>query len=138
MAVEAQEEMMQRLMHKIVDNREDIILTESHNLDDAEIVLISYGISARTSQAAMVQARAQGKKVGLLRLITVWPFCEEKIRELAERVRGFITVEINLGQVHLEVQRCAGDRAACHLVGHAGGTVITPQQVLAKIEEIIR
>jgi 2-oxoglutarate/2-oxoacid ferredoxin oxidoreductase subunit alpha len=135
MAVEAQEQMMQRLMHKILDNREDIILTESHNLDDAEIVLVSYGISARTSRAAMVQARAQGKKVGLLRLITVWPFCEDQIRELAGRVRGFITVEINLGQVHLEVQRCAGGRVACHLVGHAGGTVITPEQVLAKIEE---
>ncbi|WP_246805158.1 hypothetical protein [Desulfosarcina cetonica] len=99
-------------------------------------MLISYGISARTSQAAMVQARANGRKVGLLRLITVWPFCEAQIRELAGRVKAFITVEINLGQVHLEVQRCADGKVPCHLVGHPGGTVITPEAVLAKIEEI--
>jgi 2-oxoglutarate ferredoxin oxidoreductase subunit alpha len=108
---------------------------EEHQLKDAEIVLVSYGISARTSLAAMQQARAMGLKVGLLRLLTVWPFDEDRIRELADRVKGFVTVEINMGQIHLEVTRCAEGRAACHLVGHTGGTVITPDQVLAKIKE---
>jgi 2-oxoglutarate ferredoxin oxidoreductase subunit alpha len=135
MTVEAQKEMMDRLTRKILGNREDIIMTEDHYLEDAEIVLISYGISARTSLAAMAQARAKGLKVGLLRLITVWPFCEDRIRELALRVKGFVTVEINLGQVHLEVERCAAGKVPCHLVGHAGGTVITPDEVIAKIEE---
>ncbi|MFC1839923.1 2-oxoacid:acceptor oxidoreductase subunit alpha [Thermodesulfobacteriota bacterium] len=137
MTVEAQAEMMDRIVHKIRDNRDDIIMTESHNLEDAEIVLVSYGISARTSLAAMHQARSMGMKVGLLRLLTIWPFAEDKIRELAKRVKGFVTVEINLGQIHLEVSRCAGDRADCHLVGHPGGTVITPEEVLAKIKEAI-
>ena len=68
-------------------------------------------------------------------LFTIWPFADEKIRELAKRVKGFVTVEINMGQIHLEVTRCAGDRAECHLVGHAGGTVISPEQVHAKIKE---
>lgn len=135
MTVEAQKEMVHRLTSKILDHRDDIITTESYQLEDAEIVLVSYGISARTSLAAMAQAREKGLKVGLLRLITVWPFCEDRIRELAERVKGFVTVEINLGQVHLEVERCAGGRVPCHLVGHAGGTVITPDEVIAKIEE---
>jgi 2-oxoglutarate/2-oxoacid ferredoxin oxidoreductase subunit alpha len=135
MTVEAQQQMMRRLTRKILDNQDDIVLTEGRCLEDAEIVLVSYGISARTSLAAMMQARARGLKVGLLRLITVWPFCEERIRELAARVKGFITVEINLGQVHLQVQRCAAGRVPCHLVGHAGGTVISPDQVIAKIEE---
>jgi 2-oxoglutarate ferredoxin oxidoreductase subunit alpha len=136
MSVETQAEMMTRLTRKILDNRDDIIMVEEHHLEDAEIVLVSYGISSRTSLAAMHQARARGLKVGLLRLITVWPFAEDRIRELAARVKGFVTVEINLGQIHLEVTRCAGKQAACHLVGHPGGTVITPDQVLAKIKEV--
>jgi len=135
MSVETQAEMMTRITRKILDNREDIIMAEEHQLEDAEIVLVSYGISARTSLAAMHQARAMGLKVGLLRLITIWPFAEDRIRELAARVKGFVTVEINMGQIHLEVTRCAGGQAACHLVGHTGGTVITPDQVIEKIKE---
>jgi 2-oxoglutarate ferredoxin oxidoreductase subunit alpha len=135
MSVETQEELMTRLYRKIHDNLDDIIMVEEHHLEDAEIVLVSYGISSRTSLAAMQQAREMGLKVGLLRLLTVWPFCEDRIRELADRVKGFVTVEINMGQIHLEVTRCAEGRAACHLVGHTGGTVITPDQVLAKIKE---
>jgi 2-oxoglutarate ferredoxin oxidoreductase subunit alpha len=138
MEVEAQKAMMNRLTRKILDNRKDIIITEAHHLDDAQIVLISYGISARTSLAAMAKAREMGHKVGLLRLLTVWPFCEDHIRELARRIKAFVTVEINLGQVHLEVERCAGGKVPCHLVGHPGGTVITPNDVLAKIEEALK
>ncbi len=111
-------------------------MTEGHNLEDAEIVLVSYGISARTSMAAMQQARAMGLKVGFLRLITVWPFAEKQIRTLAERVKAFVTVEINLGQIHLEVTRAAAGRVPCHLVGHHGGAIITPDQVIAKMKEV--
>jgi 2-oxoglutarate/2-oxoacid ferredoxin oxidoreductase subunit alpha len=136
MTVEAQAQMMDRLTRKILMNLDDIIMTEGHGLEDAEIVLVSYGISARTSLSAMHQARALGYKVGLLRLITIWPFAEEQIRALAKRVKGFVTVEINLGQIHLEVMRAAGNSTACHLVGHAGGTVITPDDVIAKIKEV--
>ena len=136
MTVEAQAEMVERIVRKIRDNRDDIIITESYSLEDAEIILVSYGISARTCLAAMHQARSMGLKVGFLKLTTIWPFAEEKIRELADRARAFITVEINLGQIHLEVMRSAEGRAACHLVGHAGGTVITPEQVLSKIKEV--
>jgi 2-oxoglutarate/2-oxoacid ferredoxin oxidoreductase subunit alpha len=135
MTVAAQQEMMTRIKRKILDNREDIIMTEAHGLEDAEIVLVSYGISARTSMAAMQQARQMGLKVGFLRLITVWPFAEECIRALAGRVKGFVTVEINLGQMHLEVVRAAAGKVPCHLVGHSGGTIISPDQVIATIKE---
>lgn len=136
MTVEAQEEMVHRLCRKIQDNLDDIIVTEGHGLEDAEIVLVSYGISARTSMAAMQQARGMGAKVGLLRLITVWPFPEAQIRALAERVKGFVTVEMNLGQIHLEVMRAAAGKAPCHLVGHAGGAFISPQRVIAALKEV--
>ena len=136
MTVEAQQEMMDRIKRKILDNRDDIIMTETHELDDADIVLVSYGISARTSMAAMHQARARGLKVGLLRLITVWPFAEEQIKTLADRVKGFVTVEVNMGQMHLEVMRAVAGKVPCHLVGHTGGTIISPDDVLTKIEEV--
>jgi 2-oxoglutarate ferredoxin oxidoreductase subunit alpha len=135
MSVETQQEMMTRITRKILDNRKDIIMTEEHGLEDADIVLVSYGISARTAMAAMHQARGMGIKVGLLRLITVWPFAEARIKALAERVKGFVTIEINLGQIHLEVMRAANGKVPCHLVGHSGGTIISPDQVIATLKE---
>ncbi len=130
MTVEGQEVMMDRLVGKIQNNLDHIIKTEGYRIEDAEVVIISYGVSSRTSLAAVDEAREQGIKAGLLRLITVWPFPEEQIRKLAARVKGFMTVELNLGQIHLEVERCAAGQAPCILVGHAGGTIITPEHVV--------
>ncbi|MBW1945431.1 MAG: 2-oxoacid:acceptor oxidoreductase subunit alpha [Deltaproteobacteria bacterium] len=135
MTVEAQEEMMTRLMGKVSRNLHDIIQTESYRMDDAEIAVISYGVSIRTSLAAVDEAREMGIKAGLLRLITVWPFPEDQIRKLAERVKGFVTVEINLGQIHYEVERCAAGKAPAFLVGHPGGTIIPPDSVIETLKE---
>jgi 2-oxoglutarate/2-oxoacid ferredoxin oxidoreductase subunit alpha len=135
MTVEAQAEMMERITQKIRMNLHDILRTESYRLEDAEVALVSYGVSARTSLAAVDEARKMGIKAGLLRLITVWPFPEEKIRQLAQQVKKMIVVEINLGQMVLEVQRCAGWRTPVYLVGHAGGTVITPDAVIRALKE---
>jgi 2-oxoglutarate ferredoxin oxidoreductase subunit alpha len=135
MTVEAQEEMMTRIMGKVSRNLRDIIQTESYRMDDAEIAVISYGVSTRTSLAAVDEAREMGIKAGLLRLITVWPFPEDQIRKLAERVKGFVTVEINLGQIHYEVERCAAGKAPAFLVGHPGGTIIPPNRVIETLKE---
>jgi 2-oxoglutarate ferredoxin oxidoreductase subunit alpha len=135
MAVETQAEMMARITEKIQKNLDDIIRTDSLLLDDAEIAVVSYGISARTSMAAVAEARKLGIKAGLLRLITIWPFPEEQIRKLADRVKGFVTVEINLGQIHREVERCAGGKVPVFLVGHPGGTIIHPDSVVKILKE---
>ncbi|RLB80472.1 MAG: 2-oxoacid:acceptor oxidoreductase subunit alpha [Deltaproteobacteria bacterium] len=135
MAVETQAEMMTRITEKIQRNLDDIIRTDSFLLDDAEIVVVSYGISARTSMAAVAEARKLGIKAGLLRLVTIWPFPEDQIRKLADRVKGFVTVEINLGQIHREVERCAGNKVPVFLVGHPGGTVIHPDSVVNLLKE---
>ncbi len=135
MTVEAQEEMISRIVNKVRRNLDDIIQTEGYRLDDAEIVIISYGVSARTGLAVVDEARELGIKAGLLRLITIWPFPEEQVKKLAERVKGFVTVEINLGQIHLEVERCAAGKAPCFLVGHPGGTIITPERVIKTIKQ---
>ncbi len=135
MTVEAQEKMLSNLKGKIRNNLDDIVETERYRLDDAEIIIVSYGISARTGLTAVDEARKMGYKVGLYRLITVWPFPEEEIRKMAEGAKGFITVEINLGQVHLEVERCSGGKAPAYLVGSAGGKVIHPEKVIEVIKE---
>ncbi len=130
MSAEAQVSMVDRLVGKIRNNLKDIIQTDSYRLEDAEYAIISYGVSARSSLAAVDEARDLGIKAGLLRLITVWPFPEEMIRALADQVKGFVTVELNLGQIHLEVERCAGGKAPAFLVGHPGGTVIPPERII--------
>jgi 2-oxoglutarate ferredoxin oxidoreductase subunit alpha len=135
MHAEAHAAMVSRITEKIRNSLDAIVRTESFMLDDADIVIVSYGCSARTAFAAVEDARRVGIRAGMLRLITVWPFPEKQIRELAARVRGFVTVEINLGQVHFEVERCAGGKAPAVLVGHAGGTVITPEEVLKAVRE---
>jgi 2-oxoglutarate/2-oxoacid ferredoxin oxidoreductase subunit alpha len=136
MTAEAHAAMLARLTDKVRNNLHDIVRTAGYRLEDAEIVLVSYGVSARSSLAAVDEARQLGIKAGLLRLITVWPFPEEQLRQLAETVRALVTVEINLGQIHLEVQRCAAGRAPAFLVGHAGGTVIPPEHIVAVLKDL--
>ena len=136
MTVEGQEAMMDRIVGKIRNNLEHIIKTEEYRLDDAEIVIVSYGVSSRTSLAAVEAAREQGIKVGLLRLITVWPFPEEQIRNLAARVKGFITVEINLGQIHLEVERSARGQAPCLLGRPCRGNHHYPRTCFGSVKKV--
>jgi 2-oxoglutarate ferredoxin oxidoreductase subunit alpha len=138
MTAEAHETLMGRLTGKIRGNMREIVRTESYRLEDADVAIVSYGVSARSSLAAVDEARERGIKAGLLRLVTVWPFPEDLIRDLASRVKHLVTVEINLGQIHLEVQRCAGGKASCSLVGHAGGTVIPPAWIIEEIERAMK
>jgi 2-oxoglutarate ferredoxin oxidoreductase subunit alpha len=83
-------------------------------------------------------AREAGLKVGMLRLIVCWPFPERIIRDLAGRVRAFVVPELNYGQMYYEVERCAAGRAACSLVGHAGGSVHHPNVILEAIKEAFK
>jgi 2-oxoglutarate ferredoxin oxidoreductase subunit alpha len=136
MTAEAHADMVGRLTGKIRRNLRDIVLTESYRLEDAEVAVVSYGVSARSSLAAVDEARAKGIKAGLFRLVTVWPFPEEEIMALASRVRCFVTVELNLGQIHLEVQRCSRGKVPAFLVGHAGGTVIAPESILDVLKQV--
>ncbi len=135
MTAEAQTEMVGRITGKIRGNLDKIVIVEKYRLEDADIALVSYGISARSSLAAVDVARGQGIRAGLLRLVTVWPFPEELISRLAQSVKSLITVELNLGQVHLEVQRCAAGAVPVHFVGHAGGTIITPSMIMDRIRQ---
>ena len=130
-----QERLVHRLIEKIRAHRADIIRVESDGLDDAEVIVVAYGISARVAQWPIEIARAEGIKVGWLKLVTVWPFAEDLIRQLAGRVKAFVVPEINYGQIALEVERCAGGQARTILVPHAGGDIHEPHVVLEAIRQ---
>ena len=126
------------LVDKIRQNRDAIIELEEHETEDAEVVVVSYGISARVAIKAVEEARQRGIKVGTLRLITVWPFPEKRIRELAKRVKGFVVPEINYGQVAYEVDRCSGGQANVILVPHGGAGVHDSNDILEAIKQVVR
>ncbi len=138
MSVEVQDRLVRRLVDKIRVNRGDIIRYREVEIEDADIIVCAYGITARISQMAIKMAREEGIKAGLIQLVTIWPFAEERIRELSLQARAFIVPEINYGQIVLEVERCAGDRARTVLVPHMGGSVHSPQTILEAIREASR
>jgi 2-oxoglutarate ferredoxin oxidoreductase subunit alpha len=125
--------LVQRLIDKIEKNKDQIIMLEENHLDDAEVVIVSYGIAARTALWPIEMARAEGIKVGMLRLITVWPFPDEYIRQLAGHARAIVVPELNMGQIALEVERCAAGKTPVTCVPHPGGGIHQPQDVLAAI-----
>jgi 2-oxoglutarate ferredoxin oxidoreductase subunit alpha len=132
---QAQKKLVSRLVGKIRDNADRIARWEERTLEDAEIAVVAYGITSRVAERAVQMARAAGLKVGLLRPVVVWPFPEKRIRELARRVRAFVVVEMNYGQMVHEVERFAAGQARTHLLGHGGGMVHEPEEILQAIRE---
>jgi len=135
MNAECQEESVGRLIRKIRSRVDEIVILEEEHVDGADVVVVSYGISSRVAIPAIERARADGMKVGSLKLVTVWPFPENRIRELAGRVKTFVVPEINYGQISLEVERCAGGKAKTILVPHAGGWVHDDKDIYDAIKE---
>jgi 2-oxoglutarate ferredoxin oxidoreductase subunit alpha len=111
---------------------------DEQNTGDADVVVVCYGITARIAQRAIDMARAQGVKVGKFRLITAWPFPDKPIRQLASKIKAFVVPELNLGQMVREVERAAAGQAKTVLVGHAGGSVHRPEDILKAIMEVAR
>ncbi|MFH2006691.1 MAG: 2-oxoacid:acceptor oxidoreductase subunit alpha [bacterium] len=137
MTAECQDELLHRLVNKVNADVEAITKVEQSEVEGCEVLVISYGITSRVSERAIRDARRAGIKVGHLRLITVWPFPERLVRELASQpgVRAVVVPELNLGQVVLEVERVVGGRTPVRCVPHAGGAVHDPQVILKAIEE---
>ncbi len=132
---ECQDVLVRHLNDKITMNADKIIRTEEEKIDTAEVIVISYGITSRVTTRAVRKAREAGIKVGTIRLITVWPFPEKRIRELAKKVKAFVVPEINYGQMVLEVERCAAGQAPAIHVPHCGGWVHDPDDIFNAIKE---
>jgi len=138
MTVAAQDRKVRRLVDKIRRNAPQIVDYREDDVEGADVVVVTYGISSRTAIPAIEMARQEGIKVGHLRLVVVWPFPEVRIRELAGRVKGFVVPELNLGQMKLEVERCAAGKAPVTLVGHAGGGVHNPHDIYMAVKKILK
>lgn len=122
-----------RIREKILRAEPEIKDTVSVELEDAEIAVISFGASARPSYGAVKRARGEGVKAGLLRLRTLWPFPEEEVSDLAERVRALLVVEMNVGKMVREVERVVCGRAQVASVSKIGGVLPTVDEIHAAI-----
>ncbi len=138
MTIPAHEKMQMRLTDKIVKNADRIVRFDGQDLDGAEVVVVSYGITSRIAQKAIHMAREKGVKVGSFRLITAWPFPEKQIVDLSKKVKAFVVPELNLGQMVLEVERLTNGRCRTIPVPHVGGTVHNPDVILKSILEAVR
>jgi len=132
-AAPAQQALVWRLSEKIRRHRFDIYDYEQRDVEGAEVVVLSYGISARVAMQALSLARARGIKAGFFRLRTAWPFPEERVCQISKEIRGFVVPEINLGQMVREVERCAVDSCGVLCVPHAGGDIHDPEVILEAI-----
>ncbi len=127
------EEANKRLLSKVEKNREKIWKNEDFYLDDAEIGIFAYGVSARSAKFAVKELRKKGIKVGLLKPLTIWPFPDKAVREMAEKVDTIIVPEMNLGQISLEVERAAGGRCDVRGIYRVDTEPIHPQQIMDAI-----
>jgi 2-oxoglutarate ferredoxin oxidoreductase subunit alpha len=138
MDVATQEQMTNRLVRKVRENADKIVNVATTALDDAEVAVVAYGISARSAKRAVHEARDRGIRAGLIKLNTIWPFPEKLIQEVAGVVKAMIMPEINYGQMVLELQRASMGRCPVQLIPHAGGGIISPKTILGAIEAILK
>ena len=121
---------VERVFRKIERNLGEIAMWEEDGIRDARVLVVAYGSTSRSARQALKIARARyGRKVGLLRLKTLWPFPEKVLERATEQVQRVIVAEMNLGQIALEVERIVG-RARVLRVGRADGQIVTPEQIV--------
>ena len=109
---------------------------EEFMCDDAEIIVVAFGASSRVARSAIMQAREEGIKVGMIRPITLWPFPEKIINKHVDHTKVFLDVEMNMGQMIEDVKLVLAGRKECEFFGRTGGIIPTPAEVLAKIHEL--
>jgi 2-oxoglutarate ferredoxin oxidoreductase subunit alpha len=131
MSVEAQDRLVRRLCDKIRRNADEIERVEEHYTDDCDVLVVAYGITARSALSAVKRAREEGIRAGLLRLVTLWPFPDGRIEALAKGIRGAVVAEMNYGQLVREVERAAMRRV--EFLPKLGENPHMPEEILAAI-----
>ncbi len=109
---------------------------EEFMMDDADICVVAFGIAARVSKNAILEARKKGVKVGMIRPITLWPFPKDVLKKASDKVKAFLSVELNMGQMVDDVKLAIECKKPVYFYGRTGGVIMTPDEVLNKIEEI--
>lgn len=129
-------EVIDRLHKKIEIAQDEITHYDEFFMADAEYAVVAYGGTARTAYAAVEQARAKGIKVGMVRLMTIWPFADKVIKNLASKVKGILVPELNYGQLVLEVERAAGSQANVVSLPKYNTEAFDPQEICEAIEDL--
>ncbi len=131
------EKLYERITGKITAHVDDIVQTEGFFLDDADIVLIAYGSETRPCLEAVRQARNEGVKAGLLKLITVWPVAEKQIRAVAEQAHTVLAVEMNIGKYAREIERVCCGHCRVQRVTKNRGLIHTTGEIYQALEEAV-
>jgi len=134
----AQDKLVRRLCSKVLDHVEELTIQKVSAVEGSDVTVVAYGITARVAEYAVELARQEGIKAGLVKLITIWPFNDRVMREVAGKTKNIIVAEMNLGQMVHEVRRAVEGKVPVHLVGHAGGAIVEPEAIAAKIREVLR
>ncbi len=126
-----------KLQEKYSEIEEKEVRFEDYKLDDAEIILVSYGLSSRTSKKVVDLARDKGIKMGLLRPITLWPFPKKEIERLSKKdsTKFFLSVEMSVGQMVEDVKLNVNGRKPVYMYGRTGGIIMTPEEILEYVEK---
>lgn len=125
------------LQEKYRTMKEREVRCDARDVEDAELVVVAFGVAARIASSSVRRLRNEGRKVGMLRPITLFPFPEKQLRELAGDRRRFITVELNAGQMVEDVRLAVNGKSEVLFYGRPGGGVITPEELYEKILEIL-
>jgi len=119
--------------YKIVEENEP--MWEEYMMEDAEYCVVAFGIASRVAKNAVVAARAEGIKVGLIRPITLWPFPKTALAKAADQVKGFISVELSMGQMIDDIRLYTGCKKPVGLCNRCGGMIPSPDEVLDSIRK---
>ncbi len=133
-SAEIMESLHRRLCDKVEVNRDELVLFENHRTEDAEVLVVAYGSSARSAKRAVEEARKKGIKAGLFRPITLYPVPEKQIRQAAAHAKKVVVPEMNLGQYILEVERLLDRSVKMVGVNRVNGEPIAPSLILSAIE----
>ncbi|MFO7814428.1 MAG: 3-methyl-2-oxobutanoate dehydrogenase subunit VorB [Halanaerobiales bacterium] len=125
-----------KLKAKYDKMKEEEVRYEELYTDDADLIIVAYGTTARISSRAIEMARKEGYKVGMIRPITLFPFPTDIINETAERVDDFLAVEMSTGQMVEDVRLAVNGKKPVHFYGRTGGVVPSPEEIVDKIKEI--
>ena len=124
---------MERLFRKINQHFSDIQMVEEYLTEDAEVLVVAYGAVARSAKRAVDDARSQGIKAGLFKLITIWPFPRRILEPYLKRVRAVLVPELNMGQVSREVKRINQGATRVEALNRIDGRLITPDEIMGRL-----
>jgi len=130
------DQLHRRMNQKIERHKKEIVEMETEFTQDAEILILAYGTTARSARHAIKILRKEGKRIGLLRPITLWPSPDEEIRRYAEKVKYILVPEMNMGQYIYEVERIVGERCDVFSLTKVNGEIITPDEIMDRIKEL--